>query len=149
VLLQCFDVLRARALNSVSKAFVPTADDLNYPERLKIDESKDDAFATFATWFAKNPLVLAVSTIDFAESHRYCRYKPLHSTLMLLSKLYMAVDLRVFAGVAHEAVEACTGALVLLFASIQLSLPFKTGISRFLLRNELRSNVAASKAFYF
>jgi hypothetical protein len=68
--------------NSVSD-FRPTEADLDYPARLSLANS------AFASW-----------------------YTPLHSTLMLLSKLYLAVDLKVFEGVAHEAVSACTTALV-------------------------------------
>jgi hypothetical protein len=68
--------------NSVSD-FRPSDADLDYPARLALANS------AFASW-----------------------YTPLHSTLMLLSKLYLAVDLKVFEGVAHEAVSACTTALV-------------------------------------
>jgi hypothetical protein len=63
--------------------FRPSDADIDYPARLALTSS------AFASWYA-----------------------PLHSTLMLLSKLYLAVDLKVFEGVAHEAVSACTAALV-------------------------------------
>jgi hypothetical protein len=35
-------------------------------------------------------------------------YLPVQSTLMCLSKLYRAVDARIFSGLAQEAVSACT-----------------------------------------
>ena len=64
--------------------FAPSDADLDYPARLQQpNASNDDASAAFASWYA-----------------------PLHATLMLLSKLYLAVDLTVFEGVAHEAVSA-------------------------------------------
>jgi hypothetical protein len=35
-------------------------------------------------------------------------YPPVRGTLLLLSKLYRCVDMRIFAGLAQEAVAACT-----------------------------------------
>jgi hypothetical protein len=35
-------------------------------------------------------------------------YPPVRSTLLLLSKLYRCIDTRIFAGLAQEAVAACT-----------------------------------------
>lgn len=38
-------------------------------------------------------------------------YPPVRSTLLLLSQLYRCIDARIFAGLANEAVAACTASV--------------------------------------
>lgn len=47
-------------------------------------------------------------------------YPPVRGTLLLLSKLYRCVDMRIFAGLAQEAVAACT-------VSVQVGTPVERG----------------------
>jgi hypothetical protein len=51
-------------------------------------------------------LCYAVQAASAALTEQW--YPPVRGTLLLLSKLYRCVDMRIFAGLAQEAVAACT-----------------------------------------
>jgi hypothetical protein len=51
-------------------------------------------------------MLLCVQAASAALTDQW--YPPVHGTLLLLSKLYRCVDMRIFAGLAQEAVAACT-----------------------------------------
>jgi len=80
--------------------YVPTAEELDYPAVLEAAAASGEAAAAPAT--AGSEVIPPTSTW----------FVPVHRTVVLLSKLYFAVDLSIFEGVAQEAVAECQRALV-------------------------------------
>jgi hypothetical protein len=76
--------------------YVATTEELDYPAVLETEAA----------------LALAPTPGPDAIPHTSTWFVPVHRTVVLLSKLYFAVDLSIFEGVAQEAVDECQRALV-------------------------------------
>ncbi|GFH22430.1 Sec34-like family protein, partial [Haematococcus lacustris] len=103
--------------------YTPTATDIDYPARLQLSPvqpatAPDGSSALVAghsstpppsTRQAGSAAPPAPAEAGEAGADPFSQlYPPLHSTLLVLSKLYRAVDRPVFSGLAQEAVSACT-----------------------------------------
>jgi hypothetical protein len=99
--------------------YKPAPEDLDYPQRLRAN-SKPSDMGTAPTDAADVGVAepgTAVETAgtppsDAAQGELFASwYAPLRSTLMILSKIYRAVDIVVFEDLAQQAVGACLSAL--------------------------------------
>ena len=86
------------------ESFKPTSADLDYPNRLYAPETPAVADAAAAGTSGS-------SAASLTHSLYATWYSPLRNTLVLLSKVYRAVDMSVFQDLAGEAVGLCTDAL--------------------------------------
>ncbi|KAL6746597.1 component of oligomeric golgi complex 3 [Haematococcus lacustris] len=103
--------------------YTPTATDIDYPARLQLSPvhpaAPPDGSSALVAGHSSTPppstrQAGSAATPAPAEAGEGGAdpfsqlYPPLHSTLLVLSKLYRAVDRPVFSGLAQEAVSACT-----------------------------------------
>ncbi len=93
--------------------FTPTPADVDYPARLQPAVAADEAGAEAGPGATEDgapaALLLPATMEGSGQPESYANwYPPVHRTLLLLSKLYLAVDSQIFTGLAHEAVAAST-----------------------------------------
>lgn len=86
--------------------FSPTVEDLDYPAKLATTGSGSQQVTGEESSVSSSTLLKALR--KGYESW----YPTLERTLMMLSKLYRSVDIKIFEGLAQEAVLECTGSLV-------------------------------------
>ncbi|WIA18992.1 hypothetical protein OEZ85_003659 [Tetradesmus obliquus] len=100
-------IYRAQAfIKDEVESYVPAGDDLAYPAKLEAAAAKASAAAA-----AGEITEDAGEDADGAQAAAAAAgqwYPPVRSTLLLLSKLYRCIDTKIFAGLAQEAVAACT-----------------------------------------
>ena len=95
------------------EGYQPTSADLDYPTRLTENGSMDAAAAT-SDWYA-----------------------PLDKTLMCLAKIYRCVDMKIFEGIARQALLACTDRFNHAASMIETRLGDKMNANLFLVKNIL------------
>lgn len=95
--------------------FVPKPADLDYPQRLKDAADEVEAAATAgaddeakAAQDGTDAAAAAEPETAATEALYRTWYPPVQRTLLLLSKLYQAVDAKIFSGLAQEVVAAAT-----------------------------------------
>lgn len=86
--------------------FQPRPDDLAYPAKLEAAAAAVAGGAEIAEGDAPEGEEAEAKAATAALTDQW--YPPVRGTLLLLSKLYRCVDMRIFAGLAQEAVAACT-----------------------------------------
>jgi hypothetical protein len=105
-------IYRAQAyIKDHVEGYLPKPDNLAYPGKLEALAAKAAAATAASTEHAVEGEITEASNGDNHEDEEAAAgqwYPPVRSTLLLLSKLYRCIDARIFAGLAQEAVAACT-----------------------------------------
>eukprot|EP00882_Tetradesmus_deserticola_P019129 GHRQ01020577.1.p1 GENE.GHRQ01020577.1~~GHRQ01020577.1.p1 ORF type:complete len:235 (+),score=112.19 GHRQ01020577.1:147-851(+) len=100
-------IYRAQAfIKDEVETYVPVGDDLAYPGKLEAAAAK--AAAAAAAGEITEDAGEEADGTEVAAAAAGQWYPPVRSTLLLLSKLYRCIDPKTFAGLAQEAVAACT-----------------------------------------
>lgn len=100
-------------IKEVVSAYVPTPADVDYPAKLQQaaptqqPQQQTTGSTDTTTDGAAQPSAKPSTTSDPYA----LLYPPLRATLVVLSKLYRAVDTKTFGGLAQEAVAACTNSV--------------------------------------
>lgn len=98
--------------------YVPTAADVDFPAKLEraaalqaSADGQEGEDGTSTAGVAENGHAAGEANGASQQDPYSTWYLPLRDTLLVLSKLYRAVDSRIFSGLAQEAVAACTASV--------------------------------------